>query len=102
MRPRRAAEAFWRCEQAFERRTRDIVFFFLPVYIFSSCFVLSEGVRDDRGALGGGFRGIGVEGIECRRLAGWSTARSRRRANILLVGAMNRGYLPSGLAKCVD
>ena len=27
VRPRRAAEAFWRCEQAFERRTRDMTFF---------------------------------------------------------------------------
>lgn len=26
VRPRRAAEAFWRCEQAFERRTRDMIF----------------------------------------------------------------------------
>lgn len=28
VRPRRAAEAFWRCEQAFERRTRDMTFSF--------------------------------------------------------------------------
>lgn len=37
MRPRRAAEAFWRCEQAFERRTRDMTFFpplFPPPFFF--------------------------------------------------------------------
>lgn len=58
VRPRRAAEAFWRCEQAFERRTRDMIF--LP---FSGECATMEG------AFGAGFRGFGVERILI--VAGW-------------------------------
>lgn len=47
VRPRRAAEAFWRCEQAFERRTRDMTFFpplFSPVfYSFPGECAMSDG-----------------------------------------------------------
>ena len=50
VRPRRAAEAFWRCEQAFERRTRDMIFFsflspsiFIP--LFSFLFPFRESAR---------------------------------------------------------
>lgn len=44
MRPRRAAEAFWRCEQAFERRTRDMTFF--PPLFPPPFFSLSGRVHD--------------------------------------------------------
>lgn len=45
MRPRRAAEAFWRCEQAFERRTRDMTFF-PPLFPPPVFFSLSGRVHD--------------------------------------------------------
>lgn len=62
MRPRRAAEAFWRCEQAFERRTRDMTFFLPPLFSPHFFFIsLSGDVGWMGGALGAGFRGIGVE-----------------------------------------
>lgn len=52
VRPRRAAEAFWRCEQAFERRTRDMIF---PT-ISGEC-VMMEGAFEAR------FRGFGNENV---------------------------------------
>lgn len=100
VRPRRAAEAFWRCEQAFERRTRDMFFFPFPPCLYISLFVLSGRVRDDEieGALGAGFRGTEIE----FRRPNWSPGHRRarggeqRQANILLVGAMNRVCLSRG------
>lgn len=44
VRPRRAAEAFWRCEQAFERRTRDMTF--PPPLLLPPFLSLSGRVRD--------------------------------------------------------
>lgn len=45
VRPRRAAEAFWRCEQAFERRTRDMTFY-PPLFPPPPCLSLSGRVHD--------------------------------------------------------
>ena len=99
MRPRRAAEAFWRCEQAFERRTRDMIF---PPFS-GECAMIE-------GAFGAGFRGFGVERIfDCGWLASLGAgSRGRRRARggelrtakyRILVRAMDR-YL--GLSKPRD
>lgn len=84
VRPRRAAEAFWRCEQAFERRTRDMTFFspLIPPLLFIS---FREGSQFwmDGGALGAGFRGIEVERVYKIMMGTdwegrpWSPARSR-------------------------
>lgn len=63
VRPRRAAEAFWRCEQAFERRTRDMTFFFYLLCFPPTSLSLSGRVCDLGWmgvALGAGFRGIRV------------------------------------------
>ena len=38
VRPRRAREAFWRCEQACESVTRDMFFFFSSSLFFSFVF----------------------------------------------------------------
>lgn len=45
VRPRRAAEAFWRCEQAFERRTSDMTYF-PPLISPPPFWSLSGRVRD--------------------------------------------------------
>lgn len=103
VRPRRAAEAFWRCEQAFERRTRDMTFFpppFPPPFLKISFREIAR-CWMDWGALGAGFRGIGVERLY-RIMMGsyWVLAgrgRGRRRARgraqraayVLLVGIMS-------------
>lgn len=64
VRPRRAAEAFWRCEQAFERRTRDMTFF--PP-LFTPPFLSLSGRVRDVGWMGAplewGFVGLGLRGF---------------------------------------
>lgn len=110
MRPRRAAEAFWRCEQAFERRTSDMTYF--PPLISPPPFLVPfrESARCwiDGGALGARFRGIGV-GKVYRILMGtgwerpWSPARSRRRAKggLYLISRDNesRSIYPESLGR---
>lgn len=105
VRPRRAAEAFCRCEQAFESRTRDMAVF-SPFFFFS----FSGKVRDG-GAFGGGFVGLKLRGLNCGCLAGFGRrGRGRRRARggdlgtayILLVGAMNRGYFTQSWANSAN
>lgn len=110
VRPRRAAEAFWRCEQAFERRTRDMTFFspLIPPLLFIS-FRESAQCWMDGGALGTGFRGIEVERVY-RVMMGtdwegrpWSPARSRWSAigGLCFVGRDNesRAIYPENLGQ---
>lgn len=90
VRPRRAAEAFWRCEQAFERRTRDMTLF-PPLFPPSLFIPFRESTRCwmDGGALAAGFRGIRVEWLGAAVVAGALKAESKGRY-ILLVGTMSR------------
>lgn len=109
MRPRRAAEAFWRCEQAFERRTRDMTFFppLFPPPFFVAFRETSRSWMDE-GALGARFSGIGVERVyrilmSTRWERPWSPARSRRRAkgDLYLISRDNelRAIYPKSLGR---
>lgn len=56
VRPRRAWEAFWRWEQAWARRTRDMFFFSFLFFLFFFLFLGREG---------GGGALLAREGVGC-------------------------------------